>query len=102
MKVPEADIRARFRYDGWREDITPAYRAIGAEIPEYEQVRAPSLAIYAVHDGDDDLYARLRAEFKSRTPNGQLLDIRVANHWIFVSHRSQVLAATLLFLLAPR
>ncbi len=101
VNVPEADIRTRFRYDGWREDVTPSYKAIGIEIPDYEHVRAPSLAIYAVRDGDDDLYARLRAEFKSRTPNAQVLEIHGAHHWIFVSHRRQVLAATRRFLL-PR
>jgi pimeloyl-ACP methyl ester carboxylesterase len=102
VNIPEADIRMRFMHDGWREDITPSYRAIRAEIPDYEHVRAPSLAIYAVHDGDDDLYAKLRAEFKARTPNAQVLEIRGAHHWLFVSHRGQVLAATRRFLLAPR
>ena len=50
MNIPEADIRARYRYDGWNEEITHAYSAIGVDHPNYRAVRAPALAIYAVAD----------------------------------------------------
>jgi pimeloyl-ACP methyl ester carboxylesterase len=99
VNIPEADIRTRFRYDGWREELTTAYGAIDVETPEYEKVRAPSLAIYAVNDTSDELYSTLRAEFKRETPNGQVMEIRGAHHWIFVSHAKQVIDRARAFLL---
>jgi non-heme chloroperoxidase len=50
VNIPEADIRTRYRYDGWNEEITLAYESIGSEHPQYKQIRAPALAIYAVPD----------------------------------------------------
>jgi non-heme chloroperoxidase len=101
VNIPEADIRTRFRYDGWREEMTHAYAAMDVETPQYRRVRAPSLAIYAVNDRSDELYAKLRAQFRAETPNGQVLEIRGAHHWIFVSHARQVIDATRKFLLSP-
>jgi pimeloyl-ACP methyl ester carboxylesterase len=123
VDIPEADIRARFRYDGWNEEITPAYLAIRGEVPRYSEIRAPALAIYAVTDdvqqlepwqrvdrahraalaemvrGDEVVDRALRAEFHARVPDNQVLEIHGAHHWIFVSNRDEVIAAVRRFLL---
>ena len=125
VNIPESDIRTRFRYDGWREDGTPAYQAIHAERPAYRAIRAPALAIYAVTDSVSQLEpwqrsdtahfaglwalvkgveiatAQSRAEFKRNVANGTVLEIHGGHHWIFVSHRDQVLAAIRDFLSRP-
>lgn len=122
VDIPESDIRVRYRYDGWREEATRAYQAIHAERPAYRSVRAPALAIYAVTDSVSQLepwqrsdtarfaglqelvrglgvaMAQSRAEFKGRVPHANVLEIHGAHHWIFVSHRDQVLAAVRDFL----
>jgi non-heme chloroperoxidase len=125
VNIPESDIRTRFRYDGWREDATPAYQAIHAERPAYRSIRAPALAIYAVTDSVSQLEpwqrtdtahfaglqalvrgvgiatAQSRAEFRKRVADGTVLEIHGGHHWIFVSHRDQVLAAIRDFLSRP-
>jgi non-heme chloroperoxidase len=125
VNIPEADIRTRYRYDGWREDATRAYQAIHAERPAYRAIRAPALAIYAVTDSVSQLEpwqrsdtahlaglralvrgvgvatAQSRAEFRSRVANATVLEIHGGHHWIFVSHRDQVLAAIRDFLSRP-
>ena len=122
VDIPEADIRTRYRYDGWREDATLPYQAIESERPPYASVRAPALAIYAVTDsvsqlepwqrsdtaqfaglaalvrGSEIAFAQSRAEFRSRVAHGSVLEIHGAHHWIFVSNRDQVLAAIRNFL----
>src|SRR4029078_12193537 len=50
VNIPESDIRTRYRYDGWNEEITLAYQSIGTEHPQYKKIRAPALAIYSVPD----------------------------------------------------
>ena len=55
VNIPEADIRTRYRYDGWNEEITPAYQSMTVEHPPYRAVRAPALAIYAVTDAISQL-----------------------------------------------
>ena len=125
VDIPEADIRARYRYDGWREESTAAYQAIQAERPPYGLVRAPALAIYAVTDsvsqlepwqrsdtaqfaglwtlvrGSEIALAQSRAEFRTRVAHGTVLEIHGAHHWIFVSDRDQVLASIRDFLARP-
>jgi pimeloyl-ACP methyl ester carboxylesterase len=101
VNIPEADIRTRFRFDGWREENTHAYAAMNVESPEYRRVRAPSLAIYAVNDKSDELYSQLRAQFRRETRNAQVLELPGAHHWIFVSHARQVIDATRRFLQSP-
>lgn len=122
VNIPEADIRARYRYDGWREDATRAYQAIGVERPAYRAIRAPALAIYAVTDsvsqlepwqrldtahfagldslvrGSEIAFARSRAEFERRVAHATVLEIHGAHHWVFVSNRDEVLAAIRAFL----
>lgn len=122
VNIPESDIRVRFRYDGWNEEITPAYAAITPEHPDYRAVRAPALAIYAVTDSvsqtepwqrADTMHAvalqavldasegvmrQLRAQFKREVARSQVIEIHGAHHWIFVSDRDQVLAAVRHFL----
>jgi pimeloyl-ACP methyl ester carboxylesterase len=125
VDIPDADIRTRYAFDGWNEEITPAYLAIGIERPEYRRVRAPALAIYAVTDSvaqlepwqrrdrtnaagwaeairaNELVYRQLRAEFAAGVRRSQVLEIHGAHHWIFVSDRDSVLRATRRFLLAP-
>jgi pimeloyl-ACP methyl ester carboxylesterase len=123
--IPDADIRTRFRFDDWNEEITPAYLAITVEPPAYRAIRAPALAIYAVTDSvaqlepwqrddaehaaawrasvrvDELVYRQLRAEFARDVRRASVLEIHGAHHWIFVSDRTQVLRAARQFLLAP-
>jgi pimeloyl-ACP methyl ester carboxylesterase len=101
VNIPEADIRMRFRHDGWREEATHAYQSIFVETPQYRRVLAPALAIYAVDDTSDELYSLLRAEFRDNVRNGKVLEIHAAHHWIFISNRAQVLAACRRFLSSP-
>jgi non-heme chloroperoxidase len=123
IDIPEADIRTRYRYDGWNEEITLAYQSINAEHPPYRAVRAPALAIYAVVDsvsqlepwqrsdrahfsglqeairGDEFVNRRLRSQFKNEVSHGEVLEIHGAHHWIFVSHRDAVAQAMRRFLI---
>jgi non-heme chloroperoxidase len=125
VDIPEADIRTRYRYDGWNEENTFAYQAMSAEHPQYRKVRAPALAIYSVIDtvsqlepwqradrarfageqelvrGTESVERKLRSQFRDEVPHGFILEIHGAHHWIFVSNRDQVLAAVRRFLLDP-
>ena len=125
VDIPEADIRTRFRCDGWREEATFAYQTIAAEHPAYRRLRAPALAIYAVTDSVSQLEpwqrtdsvhfeglrdlvrgvgiasAQSRALFRGQVAHGTVLELHGAHHWIFVSNRDQVLAAVREFLSRP-
>jgi pimeloyl-ACP methyl ester carboxylesterase len=122
VNIPEADIRVRFKYDGWREEITNAYQSIQAEHPNYSAVKAPALAIYAVTDsvaqlepwqrtdrehaaawqevirGLDRVDRSSREQFRREVEHGTVLEIHGAHHWVFVSNREEVLAAVRRFL----
>jgi len=122
VNIPEADIRARYRYDGWNEEITFAYQSIGAEHPQYKNVRAPALAIYAVADtvtqlepwqredrehaaaqqeiirAVESVERKIRAQFRNEVQHGYVLEIHGGHHWIFVSNRDEVIAAVRRFL----
>jgi len=123
VRIPEADIRTRFRFDGWDETRTLAYQSIISEVPNYRAVRAPALAIYAVTDsvsqlepwqradrahaaglrellrGTNLVYEKLRAAFRAQVRSGQVLEIHGGHHWIFVSDRDAVITAVRRFLL---
>jgi pimeloyl-ACP methyl ester carboxylesterase len=125
VNIPESDIRTRFYYDGWNEELGLGYRSIVVERPRYRDVRAPALAIYAVTDrasqlepwqradiahadgwremiaGNEIAMRKLRAQFRNEVAQGSVLEIHGGHHWIFVSHRDEVLAAVRRFLLAP-
>jgi non-heme chloroperoxidase len=125
VNIPESDIRTRYKYDGWDEDITNAAQSMRVEPPSYRTVRAPALAIYAVTDsvsqlepwqradtehaddlrimikGTESVYKKLRAEFRQQVAHGSVLEIHGAHHWIFVSNRDEVVAAVRRFLLLP-
>jgi non-heme chloroperoxidase len=125
VNIPESDIRTRYRYDGWNEEITLAYQSIGTEHPQYKQIRAPALAIYAVADtvaqlepwqradlehaaaqqdlirGVESVERKLRSQFRDEVPHGSVLEIHGGHHWIFVSHRDDVISAVRRFLLLP-
>lgn len=122
VNIPESDIRTRFRFDGWHEEITNAYQSIEPEHPKYSRVMAPALAIYAVADSVSQLEPWQRADqahaaawqdviravervdrlsrlqFQREVRHGAILEIHGGHHWIFVSDRDQVLAAVRRFL----
>jgi len=122
VDIPEADIRTRYRYDGWNEEITPAYQAMTVEHPPYRAVRAPALAIYAVTDavsqlepwqrndrahaagllevirGNEFVDRKLRSKFKNQVARGEVVELHGAHHWIFVSNADQVVSAMRRFL----
>jgi non-heme chloroperoxidase len=125
VNIPEADIRTRFRIDGWKEELTLAYQAIGAEHPPYRDVRAPALAIYAVTDSigqmepwqradrehaaqlqevvrvTEFVMKKLRAKFRDEVAHSGVVEIHGAHHWLFVSHRDEVVSAVRRFLALP-
>jgi non-heme chloroperoxidase len=122
VNIPESDIRVRYKYDGWREEITNAYQSIEPEHPNYGKLKAPALAIYAVTDtitqlepwqradvahaatwqdiirGLDRVDRLSRAQFRREVEHGTVIEIPGAHHWIFVSNRDEVLAAVRHFL----
>ena len=124
VNIPESDIRTRYRYDGWNEEITLAYQSIGTEHPQYKKIRAPALAIYSVPDtvtqlepwqredkehlgaqqdiinAVESVERKLRFQFRDEVPLGSILEIHGGHHWIFVSHRDEVIGAMRKFLLA--
>ena len=125
VDIPESDIRTRYRYDGWNENITRAYESIGAEHPNYRAVKAPALAVYAVVDtvtqlepwqrtdrehaaglqevirGTEFVERKLREQFRNQVAHSGVVEIHGGHHWIFVSHRDEVLAAVRRFLALP-
>jgi len=125
VNIPESDIRTRYRYDGWEEQITVAYQSIEPERPNYSVVRVPALAIYAIADsvsqlepwqrsdsanaaGYQDLVRGmetaerpLREQFKREVPRSRVVEIHGGHHWIFVSHADRVFNAVRDFLAAP-
>jgi pimeloyl-ACP methyl ester carboxylesterase len=125
VNIPEPDIRARYKYDGWNEEITDAYQSIGVVHPNYRGIRAPALAIYAVTDtvtqlepwqrsdrehaaglqelirGTEFVVKKLREQFKKQVAHGGVIEIHGGHHWIFVSHRDEVLADVRKFLTLP-
>lgn len=123
VNIPESDIRERYKYDGWDEDITVAAQSMEVEHPRYRAVRAPALAIYALADSVSQLEPWQRsdrehaaglqevirgttlveramsAQFRKEVSHSFVLEIHGGHHWIFVSHRDEVLAAVRRFLL---
>jgi pimeloyl-ACP methyl ester carboxylesterase len=128
VRIPEADIRARVKHDGIIEELGTGYVGIGREASserqEWEKLRHPALAIFAVRERfeqsepwitadtswREDVQAVIDkskvvsdfavADFR-RAPRGEALVISGGHHWIFVSHRDRVLAAVREFLLRP-
>ena len=125
VNIPESDIRTRYRYDGWEEQITPAYQSIEPERPNYAAVGVPALAIYAITDSVSQLepWQRsdtanaaafqdlvrgievaerpVREKFKREVARSRVVEIHGGHHWIFVSHADRVFEAVRDFLAAP-
>ena len=128
MPEAEARAIARFdsagRYTG---DVTPESASVGIlaqlRTPEYAKVQAPSLAIYAVADSVDTLlpyYALLDSsgrqaaqrllpvfkefgsaaadQFRRNVSGGEVLELRGANHYVFMSHEAETISAVRSFL----
>ena len=128
VDIPESDIRVRVKYDGIVEELGEGYQGIGREVdsprPHWQTLRPPALAVFAVRDSfaqsepwlsadtssRDEVQAVLDkariveafavADFK-RAPHGEVLVVHGGHHWVFVSHRDQVLKAVRDFLLRP-
>jgi non-heme chloroperoxidase len=122
VDIPEADIRTRYRYDGWNEEVTLAYQSMTVEHPPYRAVRAPALALSAVTDavsqlepwqrndrahaaslleairGNEFVDRTLRSKFKNQVARGEVVELHGAHHWIFVSNADQVVNAMRRFL----
>ena len=125
VNIPESDIRERYKYDGWDEENTLAYQSIGARHPDYRAIRAPALAIYAISDtvtqlepwqradkehaaglmemlrGIESVEKKQREQFKREVAHGGVVEIHGGHHWVFVSHRDEVLAEVRRFLTLP-
>jgi pimeloyl-ACP methyl ester carboxylesterase len=127
VSIPEADTRARVTADGFVEEMAAPYLAIASgqfERQRWDELRVPALAIFAVYDSPTQMEPWLRAQTEwhrrvqrvldrrrrvdealerdfRRAPNSRSLVVRGGHHWIFLSHRDQVLRATREFLLAP-
>jgi non-heme chloroperoxidase len=128
VNIPESDIRVRVKYDGIVEELGVGYQGIGREAEterqHWETLAHPALAIFAVRDSfaqsepwvtaDTSWRADVQAvldrsatvdafavaDFK-RAPRGEALVVHGGHHWVFVSHREQVLKAVREFLLRP-
>jgi pimeloyl-ACP methyl ester carboxylesterase len=126
VNIPESDIRVRVKYDGIVEENGQGYMGIGMEAASerqnWETLRIPALAIFAVRDSfqqsepwltanpsnRDDVQAvldkqKIVSEFAvndfKRAPRGEALVVHGGHHWVFVSHRELVLKAVRDFLL---
>jgi pimeloyl-ACP methyl ester carboxylesterase len=126
VNIPEADIRTRYQYDGWNEEITLAYQSMTVEHPPYRAVRAPALGIYAVIDavsqlepwqrtdrvhatglqeairGSEFVDRKLRSKFKNQVSRAEVVEIHGGHHWIFVSNPDEVINAMRRFLGSSR
>jgi non-heme chloroperoxidase len=128
VNIPESDIRVRVKYDGIVEELGIGYQGIGreavAERQHWETLTHPALAVFAVRDSFEqsepwvtadtswrgyvqavldksaEVEAFAVADFK-RAPRGEALVVHGGHHWVFVSHREQVLKAVRAFLLRP-
>jgi non-heme chloroperoxidase len=128
VNIPESDIRVRVKYDGIVEELGVGYTGIGKEAvserQHWERLRQPALAVFAVRDSfaqsepwitadptnretvqavldkSNEVAAFAIADFK-RAPHSEVLVVHGGHHWVFVSHRQQVLDAVKAFLLRP-
>lgn len=128
VKIPESDIRVRVKHDGIIEELGVGYSGIGREgdnePQEWEKLPVPALGIFALRERFEqsepwvkadtswrtDVQAYLDkaklvtewaiADFK-RAPRSEAIAISGGHHWIFVSHRNQVLSAVRDFLAKP-
>jgi non-heme chloroperoxidase len=109
----------------------PIFAAImaGLEQPPYRRVRAPALAIYSRYDSPEavlseswwaaldsaaratatitlramsDRSAAARREFANGVAHGTTLELSGANHYVWLTHRDEVVAAIRTFLAKPR
>ena len=128
VNIPESDIRVRVKFDGIIEEIGMGYQGIGREADverqQWEKLRHAALAVFAVRDSfaqsepwvtadttaraDVQAYldkaaavVRFAASDFERAPRGESLLVHGGHHWVFVSHREQVLKAVREFLLRP-
>jgi hypothetical protein len=122
MRIPEAQLRAIGRYDHTGHligDVTPAVIdslvLAGCGHPDYPAVRAPVLAIYAVHDSARQVFpswaaldsagrvsarhftatlqawaATERARLRRELPAARVRELHGANHYVFFSHSNEV------------
>jgi pimeloyl-ACP methyl ester carboxylesterase len=126
VDIPESDIRIRVKHDGIIEELGVGYTGIGREAvserQRWEKLKQPALAIFAqrdsfsqsepwitadsanredvqaVLDKQKEVVAFAVRDFK-RAPHAQALIVHGGHHWVFVSHRQQVLDAVRDFLL---
>jgi hypothetical protein len=121
--MPESEIRATrvFGPDGrFLRPVTPEQIlravAIMVEHPDYDSLRTPTLALYAVPGNPGQLVPRYktadtdtrkaldrvfevwktaakaqRERFRERVPHARIVEIHGASHYVFISHREQVL-----------
>jgi non-heme chloroperoxidase len=125
MRIPEAQLRAIARYDSTGKlmaDVTPgridSLVIAGTGHPDYQAVRTPALAIYAVTDSAPQVFptwptlepaaraaarhftlvlqrwaATERARFRHGLRSGQVLELHGANHYVYFSHTPEVTRA---------
>jgi pimeloyl-ACP methyl ester carboxylesterase len=118
VRIPEADIRARFAADGWNEEIGAGYRAVlatamGGAYP-CDGVKVPALTVIARRDSISQEEPYVRADTASWSAQGEIARVngevvrlmlemfpRVipsghaevvpgGHHWVFVSHADDV------------
>jgi hypothetical protein len=73
----------------------PAVAAIQAGIQKYTDIKASSLAIYAVPNGEGNDAARIREgqmkAFEKGVPSSHIVRLPGANHYVFISNEADVL-----------
>jgi hypothetical protein len=120
--IPEGEIMERYDFDTWATKYDPLYLdaiEMGLQAPDYARISLPALAIYAVpsspeslmeawYDRNDPMIrevvenayqwqTRVQAEqiarFSEGVANSEVLILKDADHWIFVSNEEEVLSA---------
>lgn len=118
VDIPESDIRARYRFDGWDETAGAAYglvfgaaRGLGLSCTD---VRVPSLAVIAQrteisHEepplqadsalwpaylefqrGYGEIVRWMEDRFPEMIPDSRVVVIQGGHHWVFTSHADEV------------
>lgn len=127
VRLPEIEARMLFEYHGPPGSAFKEYMP-SIRRPDYARVRAPALALYAVPASAADYYpawARMneaqrvkaeacfatkqrpggeaaRADFRARVARGKVIEVAHGKHFLFLSNRDEVLAATRAFLTEAR
>ncbi len=113
MPMPVDEVLASFDFapDGRFVGLKPKLDVIvkiadAVRVPNYGQVRAPTLALYALADHWNEDYsaytAREREKLGRALPSARIVVIPHGKHYLFLSHRAEVVQELRAFLAEPQ